>query len=49
MTNDDRCRFTLRTPRELFVHIEKDAEKFGISLNALILQILWDWVKRQET
>lgn len=48
MTTDNRERFTLRLPGELFNQLKLKSENIGVSLNALILQILWDWVKEQE-
>lgn len=40
---DERVRFTFRMPDELFSQLKKEAEKLGVSVNALILQILWEW------
>lgn len=42
---DERTRFTLRLPTELLRLIGISANKVGVPINALILQILWDWVK----
>lgn len=47
MTNDKRARYTLRLPFELFELIGLKASKQGVPINALILQILWDWTKQQ--
>lgn len=47
MTKDARERFTLRVPESLFAEIKIKAKKQGVSVNALILQILWDWVNDQ--
>lgn len=49
MTIDKRARFTLRLPEALLDLIGKEAMKKGVSLNALILQILWDWVEQQTS
>ena len=49
MTKDDRIRFTLRLPNELLNKLKEEARRQGVSLNALILQILWDWAKRQAS
>lgn len=46
MTNDIN-RFTLRLPRQLFEKVKAEADQIGVSCNALILQILWDWVKKE--
>ncbi len=48
MKIDIRERFTLRMPAALYQKVQKEADIIGISLNALILQILWDWLKEQE-
>lgn len=48
MTKDERIRFTLRMPVELFNKVQKEANKIGCSVNAMVLQILWDWVKENE-
>ena len=45
---DNRERFTLRMPTQLYEAIGKQATETGVSLNALILHILWDWVKQNE-
>lgn len=42
MTNDVE-RFTLRIPKELKVKLESQRKQMGVSLNSLVLQILWDW------
>lgn len=38
----------IRMPETLKAILKKEAEKKGISLNAQILQILWDWKKDEE-
>lgn len=48
MTKDERIRFTLRMPTELFNKVQKEANKIGCAVNAMVLQILWDWVKENE-
>lgn len=45
MTNDVE-RFTLRIPKELKVKLERQRKQMGVSLNSLVLQILWDWKKK---
>jgi len=39
-------RFTLRLTPELKGVLEATRKRLGVSLNALVLQILWDWAKR---
>ncbi len=48
MTKDARKRFTFRLPGSLFDNLKKEADKQGLSLNAMILQILWEWVKKRK-
>lgn len=47
MKKDDRSRFTLRIPENLFNLIQDKSLEFGVSTNALILQILWDWFNKK--
>lgn len=47
MTKDIK-RFTFRLPDALFDAIGRKAKELGVSRNALILQILWDWANRSE-
>ncbi len=47
MTKDERERFTFRIPSALMNMLKNEANEKGVSLNALILQILWDWTKQQ--
>lgn len=37
----------IRAPKKLKELLRELAEQKGITLNALILQILWDWVERK--
>ena len=46
MTKDERERFTFRIPSKLIDLLRKEAVEKGVSLNALILQILWEWVEK---
>ena len=48
MQKDDRERFTLRLPPRLYNLLQIQAKETGVSLNALILEILWDWEKQQN-
>lgn len=45
MTSENRKRFTFRIPSDLFELLQEKAKRTGVSTNALILQILWDWEK----
>ncbi len=38
----------IRAPEELKDKITTEAKRIGISTNALLLQILWTWLKEQE-
>lgn len=38
--------YLLRVPRELKDVLRRRAERMGLSLNALILQILWEYAGR---
>ena len=48
MKKDDRERFTLRLPTTLFSKIQSNAQEIGTSTNALILQVLWEWINKHE-
>lgn len=39
-------RFTFRIPKKLLDALKGEAEEVGVSVNALILNILWDWAKQ---
>ena len=45
---DERARFTLRIPERLLNKLEAVANEQGVSTNALILHILWDWSEEQK-
>ena len=47
MTKDTRSRFTLRIPFELMECLQQVADRIGVSVNAYILQILWEWVRER--
>ena len=38
--------FTTRMPEKLNLELTKKSKTIGISLNALILQILWEYVNK---
>lgn len=46
MTNN--VRFTFRIPNELLLKLKAEANEKGVSVNAQILQILWEWSKEHE-
>ena len=48
MKKDARERFTLRLPSTLFSKLQINGEELGVSTNALILQILWNWMEQKE-
>jgi predicted HicB family RNase H-like nuclease len=48
MTRDSRVRFTFRIPADMLVRIRVVAKRKGCSVNALVLQILWDWLEQKE-
>ena len=39
---------TFRPPEALHLKLKRIADKRGITMNALLLQILWDWLKENE-
>lgn len=39
-------RFTLRLPKRLKSKLELHSDQMCVSLNALLIQILWDWADR---
>lgn len=43
----ERARVGLRIPSELNAWLASEAGKQGISKNALILKILWEWSERK--
>jgi len=43
------AQILVRAPDGLKNDLQKEARKLGITLNAFVLQILWDWVKAQDT
>lgn len=38
----------IRAPEELKEKISGEAKRIGISMNALLIQIIWSWLKEQE-
>ncbi len=45
---EDRRRFTLRLPDELFEKLNIEAERRGLSINSMILEILWKWEEKNN-
>ncbi len=43
-----KIRTGLRIPYEINTKLITIAREKGISKNALVLQILWDWIERKE-
>ena len=41
-------KILLRAPKKLKDALQGKSKQLGVSMNALILQILWDWSKEQE-
>lgn len=39
----------VRAPLELKSKISQKANGMGLTVNALILQILWDWISQHDT
>jgi len=48
MTKDKRVRFTLRIPEKKLKRLEEIAKEEGVSINALILEILRKWSELHE-
>lgn len=46
---DNRMRFTLRLPKDLYGTLKNIAAEKGVSVNSVILQILWDWTKKNTS
>lgn len=44
----ETARFTLRLSGELKERLDESRKHLGVSLNALVVQILWDWVEKQN-
>lgn len=45
---EERKRYTFRLAKGLYLKLEQEAKKQGISINALMLKILWDWSERKN-
>lgn len=47
MTKDTE-RFTLRMTKELKERLDESRKQRGMSLNALVVQILWEWQESRK-
>lgn len=45
---NSKRRLTIRIPNELNTVLTTNSKKIGISKNSLILQILWDKVRKEQ-
>ena len=41
-------KILIRAPEELKSILQQESKRIGISMNALILQILWEWTKSRQ-
>jgi len=48
MTIDERARFSFRLPLKLFDQLKGIARDEGVSINAVILKILWKYFEALE-
>lgn len=42
-------KILIRMPAELKDVIKAEARRIGVSLNALVLQIIWQWAQNRNT
>lgn len=49
MNIDTRARYTLRLPDKLMDMLHKTAKESGLSVNALIVEILQEWMDDHDT
>lgn len=45
---EDRVRVGLRIPYDLNTWLVLEAKRQGITKNALVLQILWEWANKRK-
>lgn len=45
---DESKRITLRIPISVKSYLERESKNMGISLNALIAHILWDYLEKKQ-
>lgn len=43
----EKARIGLRIPKDILDHFKMIAQNRGISVNALIINILWEWLKKE--
>ncbi|WP_283618516.1 hypothetical protein [Flavonifractor plautii] len=43
------AQMLVRPPDGLKDELQRRAQQMGITLNALVLQILWDWMKENQS
>lgn len=43
------AQMLVRPPEDLKDRLQIEAQRMGLTLNALVLQILWDWDRNKET
>ena len=48
VVNKEVSNFTFRTPKPLLKIIKDYSSKKGVSANATILQILWEWLRTKK-
>ena len=48
MTKYERVRFTFRLPDSLMSKLKDEAKSKNVSVNALILKILWEWLEKNN-
>ena len=41
-------KILIRAPEELKSILQQESKRIGISMNTLILQILWEWTKSRQ-
>lgn len=41
-------KILIRAPKEVKAYFYKISKEMGISMNALILQIMWDFIKQRQ-
>ena len=41
-------KITVRVPKDLKEQITTEAKKQGLTMNALVLSILWAWIKQNK-
>ncbi len=39
---------TLRMPQTLFESLKNSAKEYGVTLNGLIVRVLWEWLEKRN-